>query len=106
MAQNPVALRPDPASHPRSHRPALVAIVAGSVAATAGPAAGLAALDELARDPRLVAYQPYWAARADLLVRRLGRHGSADAAYAQAILMQPDAAVRCFLEQRRATIRP
>jgi predicted RNA polymerase sigma factor len=31
---------------------------------TAWPAAGLAALDELARDPRLVAYQPYWAARA------------------------------------------
>src|SRR5438874_5082436 len=25
MAQNPVALRPDPASHPRPHRPALVA---------------------------------------------------------------------------------
>lgn len=55
---------------------------------TAGPAAGLAALDELARHPRLVAYQPYWAARADLLVR-LGRRGSADAAYAQSILLQP-----------------
>jgi RNA polymerase sigma-70 factor, ECF subfamily len=72
---------------------------------TAGPAAGLAALDEFARDPRLVGYQPYWAARADLLAG-LGRRASADAAYAQAILLEPDAAVRRFLEQRRARIRP
>jgi RNA polymerase sigma-70 factor, ECF subfamily len=72
---------------------------------TARPTAGLAALDELARDPRLAGYQPYWAARADLLAR-LGRHATADAAYAQAILLEPDAAVRRFLEQRRARIRP
>jgi RNA polymerase sigma-70 factor (ECF subfamily) len=43
--------------------------------------------------------------RADLLVR-LGRRASADAAYAQAILLEPDTAVRRFLEQRRASIRP
>jgi RNA polymerase sigma-70 factor, ECF subfamily len=72
---------------------------------TAGPATGLAALDELARAPRLAGYQPYWAARADLLAR-LGRRATADAAYAQAILLEPDAAVRRFLEQRRARIRP
>ena len=72
---------------------------------TSGPAAGLAALDELAGDQRIAAYQPYWAARADLLAR-LGRRASADAAYAQAILLEPDAAVRHFLEQRRARIRP
>jgi RNA polymerase sigma-70 factor, ECF subfamily len=72
---------------------------------TAGPAAGLAALEELARDQRLAGYQPYWAARADLL-SRLGRHASADAAYAQAILLEPDTAVRRFLEQRRARVRP
>jgi RNA polymerase sigma-70 factor (ECF subfamily) len=72
---------------------------------TAGPTTGLAALDELARDPRLAGYQPYWAARADLLAR-LGRRATADAAYAQAILLEPDAAVRRFLEQRRARIRP
>jgi len=72
---------------------------------TAGPAAGLAALDGLAQDPRLVAYQPYWAARAELLAR-LGRRASADAAYAQAILLEPDSAVRRFLEQRRSRIRP
>jgi RNA polymerase sigma-70 factor (ECF subfamily) len=72
---------------------------------TAGPAAGLAALDELAGDPRLAGYQPYWAARAELLAR-LGRRAPADAAYAQAILLEPDAAVRRFLERRRARIRP
>jgi RNA polymerase sigma-70 factor (ECF subfamily) len=72
---------------------------------TAGPTTGLAALDELARDPRLAGYQPYWAARADLLAR-LGRRATADAAYAQAILLEHDAAVRRFLEQRRARIRP
>jgi RNA polymerase sigma-70 factor (ECF subfamily) len=72
---------------------------------TAGPAAGLAALDELAGDPRLAGYQPYWAARAELLAR-LSRRAPADAAYAQAILLEPDAAVRRFLEQRRARIRP
>ena len=32
---------------------------------TAGPEAGLSALDEFAGDTRLVGYQPYWAARAD-----------------------------------------
>jgi len=72
---------------------------------TAGPATGLAALDELARDQRLAGYQPYWAARADLLAR-LGRRETADAAYAQAILLEPDTAVRAFLDQRRARIRP
>jgi predicted RNA polymerase sigma factor len=30
----------------------------------------------------------------------------ADAAYARAIALESDAAVRCFLEQRRARIRP
>jgi RNA polymerase sigma-70 factor (ECF subfamily) len=76
-----------------------------TLAQTAGPTAGLAALDELARDPRLAGYQPYWAARADLLAR-LGRPAMADAAYEQAIALEPDAAVRCFLKQRRARIRP
>jgi len=71
---------------------------------TAGPAGGLAALDEIGGDQRMAAYQPYWAARADLL-SRLGRRASADAAYAQAILLEPDMAVRRFLEQRRASIR-
>ena len=47
---------------------------------TAGPEAGLSALDEFAGDTSLVGYQPYWAARADLLAR-LGRRATADTAY-------------------------
>jgi RNA polymerase sigma-70 factor, ECF subfamily len=72
---------------------------------TAGPTAGLAALDELARDSRLALYQPYWAARADLLAR-LGWGAMADAAYARAIELEADPAVRSFLEHRRKRIRP
>jgi RNA polymerase sigma-70 factor (ECF subfamily) len=68
---------------------------------TAGPVAGLAALEDLARDPRLADYQPYWAARADFLAR-LGRGGMAAAAFARAIELEPDPAVRRFLERRQA----
>jgi len=88
-----------------THSPVVAINRAVALSETAGPASGLAALDELARDPRLAAYQPYWAARAELLAR-LGRRASADAAYAQAILLEPDTAVRRFLEQRRARFRP
>jgi RNA polymerase sigma-70 factor, ECF subfamily len=88
-----------------THSPVVVVNRAIALGETTGPAAGLTALDELARDQRLVGYQPYWAARADLMAR-LGRRASADAAYAQAILLEPDTAVRRFLERRRARIRP
>jgi RNA polymerase sigma-70 factor, ECF subfamily len=71
---------------------------------TSGPTAGLAALDELARDPRLAGYQPYWAARAELLAR-LGWRTMAAAAYARAIELEPDPAIRRFLEQQRESVR-
>ena len=87
-----------------THSPVVAVNRAVALGQTAGPAAGLAALDELARDARMVAYQPYWAARADLLAR-LGQRASADAAHAQAILPEPDTAVRRFLERRRTRIR-
>ncbi|MGA2550321.1 MAG: DUF6596 domain-containing protein [Burkholderiaceae bacterium] len=64
-----------------------------------GPKAGLAALDEVARDPRLAAYQPYWAARAELLAR-LGEATMARQAFQQAIGLETDPAVRRFLLQR------
>jgi RNA polymerase sigma-70 factor (ECF subfamily) len=88
-----------------THSPVVAVNRAVALSMTAGPIAGLTALDELARDARLAGYQPYWAARAALL-GRLGRRGSADAAYAQAILLEADTAVRRFLEQQRARIRP
>jgi RNA polymerase sigma-70 factor, ECF subfamily len=57
---------------------------AGAVAMRDGPAAGLALLDELADEPRLRAYPPYAAARADLL-HRLGRLDEAATAYREAL---------------------
>lgn len=84
------ALRPDP----------VVALNrAVAVAELRGPAAGLDALDAL--DPtRLDGYQPYHAARADLLVRA-GRPG-APAAYDRAIELSTNLTERRFLERRRA----
>ena len=52
-------------------------------------------------DPRLADYQPYWAARADLLARA-GDAESAREAYDRAIGLEADPAVRRFLTRRRA----
>ncbi|MGE3832155.1 MAG: RNA polymerase sigma factor, partial [Parvibaculaceae bacterium] len=74
-----------------------------ALAETQGPAASLAALDAIAGDPRLADYQPYWAARADVLAR-LGDKPLADEAFARAIGLSPDDAVRRFLQERRAAL--
>jgi RNA polymerase sigma-70 factor (ECF subfamily) len=70
-----------------------------------GADAGLALLAPLETDarvqPRLASYQPYHAARADLL-RRAGRSGEARAAYDLAIALSRDDSERRFLERRRA----
>jgi len=71
-----------------------------AVAETRGAAAGLEALDALSDDPRLVEYQPYWAARAGLLARK-GDVDAADDAYARAIGLERDPAVRSFLQRQR-----
>jgi RNA polymerase sigma-70 factor (ECF subfamily) len=75
-----------------------------AVAETRGAAAGLAVLDRLEHNAQLAAYQPYWAARAGLLART-GEVQAADDAYERAIGLEPDAAVRRFLQQRRAELR-
>jgi RNA polymerase sigma-70 factor, ECF subfamily len=75
-----------------------------ALAETGGPAAGLALLDALADDARLADYQPYWAARAGLLARN-GAGQAAEQAYERAIGLEPDPAVRRFLQQRRAALR-
>jgi RNA polymerase sigma-70 factor (ECF subfamily) len=75
-----------------------------AAAETQGVAAGLAALDALADDARLAEYQPYWAARAGLLART-GAVDEADRAYELAIGLEPDPAVRSFLQDRRAALR-
>src|SRR5262245_8697520 len=75
-----------------------------AIAETRGPAAGLAALDTLSDDARLAEYQPYWAARAQLLARMDDAQG-ADRAYERAIGLESDPAVRRFLQSRRAGIQ-
>jgi RNA polymerase sigma-70 factor (ECF subfamily) len=74
-----------------------------AMARTQGAEAGLAALDALAVDPRLCDYQPYWAARAELLVR-CGAADAAVEAYRRAIGLESDPAVRRFLQQRSAAL--
>jgi RNA polymerase sigma-70 factor (ECF subfamily) len=64
-----------------------------------GVEAGIALLDGLHDDPRLAEYQPYWAARAELLARG-GRVEEALAAYRRAIGLERDPAVRRFLQRR------
>ena len=66
-----------------------------------GPVEALAALDVIAGDPRLADYQPYWAARAELLARA-GDAPAADRAYERAIGLESDPALRAFLQVRRA----
>ena len=64
-----------------------------AVAEFNGAARGLEVLDSVADDPRLVSYQPYWAARTHLL-QRSGAVDAPDAACAQAIGPALDPAVR------------
>ena len=68
-----------------------------------GPEAALRTLDELASDKRLLDYQPYWAARAELLTRTHQPEQAAQA-YERAIGLERDPAVRHFLERRRSAL--
>jgi predicted RNA polymerase sigma factor len=76
-----------------------------AIAEMRGPRAGLAAMQEVAADARLAEYQPYWAARADLLARA-GEHAEARHAYDIAIGLEGDPAVRRFLQQRQSALGP
>ncbi len=69
-----------------------------ALARTRGPAAGLAALDALPQE-LLANHQPYWATRAQLL-SELQHPAEAHAAYARAIALCEDPAVRAFLNLR------
>src|SRR4051812_35458923 len=76
-----------------------------AIAELGGPSAGLDALeaiDALGADA-LDDYQPYHAARADLLARA-GHTEAADHAYARAIELSANATERRFLEARRAAL--
>ena len=71
-----------------------------AVAMVEGPVAGLALLDALGVDQRLHAYQPFHAARAELL-RQAGDRAGADRAYLRAIDLSANAVQRAELERRR-----
>jgi RNA polymerase sigma-70 factor (ECF subfamily) len=70
-----------------------------------GPATALQSLDAISADPRLVDYQPYWAARADVL-SRAGARLDAHRAYEIAIGLTRDPAIRRFLQQRQSALAP
>lgn len=71
-----------------------------AIAEVEGTAAALASIAGLAGDPRMAAYQPYWAVRAELL-SRAGDRAEARAAYELAIGLSRDPAVRRHLAARR-----
>lgn len=72
-----------------------------AVAALHGARAGLEEIERLAGDARLAEYQPYWAARAELLAKA-GLSVEARQAYDIAIGLERDPAVRRFLQMRQA----
>lgn len=72
-----------------------------AIAKVEGPEVGLSTLNAVAEDGRLAQYQPYWAARAELLART-GARKEARHAYDMAIGLERDVAVRQFLQKRLA----
>jgi RNA polymerase sigma-70 factor (ECF subfamily) len=92
------------ALHALTGSPVVAVNRAVALAELHGVAAGLAALDALASEARLAGYQPFWAARAELL-GRAGEHAEADAAYERAIGLESDPAIQRFLSRRRADLR-
>ena len=71
-----------------------------AIAEIEGPGAALDAMPDAAADPRLGDYQPYWAAKAELL-SRWGAEDEASQAYDLAIGLERDPAVRRFLQKRK-----
>lgn len=57
----------------------------------------------LPADARLAEYQPYWAARAEVLARS-GAYAGARQAFAITVGLEDNPAVRQFLEQRQSLI--
>jgi predicted RNA polymerase sigma factor len=74
-----------------------------AIAEIHGAAAALDAMKEITGDARLTEYQPYWAARAELLAKT-GAREEARQAYEIAIGLERDPAVRRFLQQRQAVL--
>ncbi len=91
------------ALHALTESPVVALNRALALAELHGADAALAAMPDAARDSRLGRYQPYWAARAELL-SRAGRSDEAREAYEIAIGLERDEAVRRFLQKRQAAL--
>src|SRR5712671_4499942 len=76
-----------------------------AIAEVHGAGAALDAMQEVAADGRLAEYQPYWAARAELLAKT-GAHAEARRAYEIAIGLERDASVRRFRQLRQSALAP
>jgi predicted RNA polymerase sigma factor len=74
-----------------------------AIAELHGPSAALDAMPDVAADARLAEYQPYWAARAELLAKT-SANAEARHAYEIAIGLERDPAVRRFLQQRQSAL--
>jgi RNA polymerase sigma-70 factor (ECF subfamily) len=74
-----------------------------AIAESHGASHALDVMPDAAADGRLMEYQPYWAARAQLLTRT-GAYGEARHAYEIAIGLERDPAVRRFLQQRQSAL--
>jgi predicted RNA polymerase sigma factor len=74
-----------------------------AIAELQGASAALDAMPEVIADVRLAEYQPYWAARAELLAKS-GAHRAAREAYEIAIGLERDESVRRFLQQRQSAL--
>ena len=74
-----------------------------AIAQSRGSQAGLELLETLAGDARMADYQPYWAARAELLARA-GSAQEARGAYERAIGLERDPAVRQFLQRQQEAL--
>jgi predicted RNA polymerase sigma factor len=74
-----------------------------AIAEVHGADAALASLQVIAADARVLEYQPYWAARAELL-SRTGARDEARRAYEIAAGLERDPAVRRFLQMRQADL--
>ncbi len=74
-----------------------------ALAEVEGPEPALASIATLAEDKRMLDYQPYWAARGELLART-GRAEEAAESLRLAMGLADDPAVRAFLMRRIATL--
>jgi RNA polymerase sigma-70 factor (ECF subfamily) len=86
-----------------AHSPVVAINRALAIAELEGAQAGLDAIEGFVGDPRLAEYQPWWAARAELLART-GRREEARHAYDVAIGLERDVPVRRFLDRRRSAV--